>query len=151
MGHCRGVLSRSSRRPTCVTTRPPLPQLTTTTYLYLLWHPEFLALILTVVNSLPWFWPLWYPLRRSVPVISRFCPTLGWLPCVKSVTHVHRRCSGYHNPNCHGLSKSGRLTYLSVYDNRDRTSESAFSPSNASESVLSPPVGESTGRTVHIR
>ena len=25
--------------------------------------------------------------RRSVPVISRFCPTLGWLHLVKNVTH----------------------------------------------------------------
>ena len=27
------------------------------------------------------------PPRRSDPVISRFCPTLGWLHLVKSVTH----------------------------------------------------------------
>ena len=27
------------------------------------------------------------PLRRSAPAISRFCPTLGWLHLVKSVTH----------------------------------------------------------------
>ena len=27
------------------------------------------------------------PLRRSVPAISRFCPTLGWLHFVKNVTH----------------------------------------------------------------
>ena len=36
MAHCRGVLPRSSRRPTCATTRPPIQQLTTPTYLYLL-------------------------------------------------------------------------------------------------------------------
>ena len=48
--HRRGVLTRSSRRPTCETTRPPLPHLTTTTYLlYLLWHPVCLTLFLTVV------------------------------------------------------------------------------------------------------
>ena len=34
-----------------------------------------------------------------------------------SLTHVHR-CIGYHNPNWNSLSKSARLTYLSVYDNR---------------------------------
>ncbi len=28
-----------------------------------------------------------HPPRRSVPVISRFCPTLGWLHLVKIVTH----------------------------------------------------------------
>ena len=39
----------SEQPPTCVTTRPPLPQPTTTTYLYLLYHPVFLDLILTVV------------------------------------------------------------------------------------------------------
>jgi hypothetical protein len=33
MAHCRGDLPRSSRRPTCATTRPPIPQLTTPTYL----------------------------------------------------------------------------------------------------------------------
>ena len=27
------------------------------------------------------------PSRRSAPVISRFCPTLGWLHLVKGVTH----------------------------------------------------------------
>jgi hypothetical protein len=36
MAHCCGDLPKSSRRPTCVTTRPPIPQLTTPTYLYLL-------------------------------------------------------------------------------------------------------------------
>jgi hypothetical protein len=36
MAHCHGVLPRSSRRPTCATTRPPIPQLTTPTNLYLL-------------------------------------------------------------------------------------------------------------------
>jgi hypothetical protein len=34
--HCRGDLPKSSRRPTCATTRPPIQQLTTPTYLYLL-------------------------------------------------------------------------------------------------------------------
>jgi hypothetical protein len=31
------------------TTRPPIPQMTTPTYLYLLYHPVFLVLLLTVV------------------------------------------------------------------------------------------------------
>ena len=45
-----------------------------------------------------------------------------------SLTHVHR-CIGDHNPNWHSLSKSVRLTYLSVYDNRDSVSEPVLSPS----------------------
>ena len=45
-----------------------------------------------------------------------------------SLTHVHR-CIGYHNPNWHSLTKSVRLTYLSVYDSRDSSSESTLSPS----------------------
>jgi hypothetical protein len=47
--HCRGDLSKRSRRSTCATTRPSIPQLTTPTYLYLLDHPVFLVLFLTVV------------------------------------------------------------------------------------------------------
>jgi hypothetical protein len=39
-----------------------------------------------------------------------------------SVTHVHR-CIGYCNPHWKSLSKSVRLTYLSVYDSRDGGSE----------------------------
>ena len=51
VAHCRGVLPRSSHRSTFATTRSPLPQLTTTTYLlYLIWHAVFLTLILTVVT-----------------------------------------------------------------------------------------------------
>ncbi len=42
--------------------------------------------------------------------------------------HVHRYIV-YHNPHCQSLSKSVRLTYLSVYDNRDDVSEPAPSPS----------------------
>ena len=48
-----------------------------------------------------------------------------------SLTHVHRFI-GYHNPNWQSLPKSARLTYLSVYDRRDRSSESTPSPSTPS-------------------
>ncbi len=86
MTHCRDILTRNTRRPTFSTTRPTLPQHCykhTTTYLYLIWYPVFLVLILTVVI------PQVYvsPPRRSVPTISRFCPTLGWLHLVRSATH----------------------------------------------------------------
>ena len=137
------------------------------------------------------------PLRRSAPVISRFCPTLKWLYLVNSVTHwaaehvalpapivlkvpdmwirdednlfrAHRPppfcvylmtsvlktmlpLLRRHPPplsprpppplshmytgasvittQTDSLSKSARLTYLSVYDNRDDTSETVLSPS----------------------
>ncbi len=42
-----------------------------------------------------------------------------------SFTYVHR-CIGYRNPNWQSLTKSVRLTYFSVYDNRDRSSESTL-------------------------
>jgi hypothetical protein len=40
-------------------------------------------------------------------------------PPPSSLTDVHR-CIGYRNPNWHGLPKSARLTYLSLYDTRDK-------------------------------
>ncbi len=49
-------------------------------------------------------------------------------PSPPSLTSGHM-CIGYRNPNWQSLPKSARLTYLSVYDNRDRGSETAlFSP-----------------------
>jgi len=49
MAACRGVLPRSSSRPT-TTLQPCIPQHTTYhTCLYLLWQPVFLVLLLTVV------------------------------------------------------------------------------------------------------
>jgi hypothetical protein len=36
MTHCGTDLPRSNHRPTCATTKPPIPQLTTPTYVYLL-------------------------------------------------------------------------------------------------------------------
>ena len=45
-----------------------------------------------------------------------------------SLTYVHRYI-GYRNPNWHSLAKSERLTYLSVYDNRDSASDPTLSPS----------------------
>jgi hypothetical protein len=52
-----------------------------------------------------------------------------------SVTYVHR-CIGCRNPNWKSLSKSTRLTYLSVYDIRDRDSESVLFSPPPSETVL---------------
>ncbi len=55
-----------------------------------------------------------------------------------SLTHVHR-CIGYHTPTWQSLSKSVRLTYPSVYDNRDTVSD---------PTLLSPPPSSRTD--VHI-
>ena len=69
----RGEARHISRRPRCATTRPPLPQLTTTTYLlYLLWRPVFLALILTVVIP-----QVCLCLHRE----GRPLPSAGSIPC----------------------------------------------------------------------
>ena len=87
-----------------------------------------------------------YPLVPYTPVTSLVCvsndgSSKGDAPVIvsppfpapslflpSSTTHVHR-CIGYRNPNCHSLSKSVRLTYLSVYDRRDSVSEPVLSPS----------------------
>jgi hypothetical protein len=58
----------------------------------------------------------------TLPLVSPSPPS--------SLTYVHRSI-GYHNPTCHSLSKSARLTYLCVYDIRDTASSAALS--------LSPP------------
>ena len=52
-----------------------------------------------------------------------------------SLTKVHR-CIGYHNPNWHILFQSVRLTYLSVYYNRDNASETGLSPCLSKSSSL---------------
>jgi hypothetical protein len=44
-------------------------------------------------------------------------------PTPSSFTHAHK-CIGTRNPNWHSVSNSVRLTYLSVHDSRDDTSES---------------------------
>ncbi len=81
MTHCRDVLSRIRHRSTCETTRlerPSLSNLTTPTYLYLLYHPVFLSLILIVVIpqvclSLHWE-------GRSLSSAT-YHPKLSALPC----------------------------------------------------------------------
>ena len=52
-----------------------------------------------------------------------------------SFTHVHR-CIGYHNPTWYSLTKSVRLTNLSVYDRRNDVLETTPSPSPPSSLML---------------
>jgi hypothetical protein len=64
----------------------------------------------------------YYFLGASYETSPGESPHAGCTP--SSLTHVHR-CIGNHRPTC-SLSKSVRLTYLSVYDNSDNTPENTL-------------------------
>ena len=69
------------------------------------------------------------PSAPSPPSLSRmYTGCIGYL---NPNWNIHR-CIGYHNPNWHSLPKSVRLTYLSVYDSNDDTSDPALYPSHPS-------------------